>query len=75
MPAKHQGICLRYCNMQNQSFTVSLKGSQLYTLKPELMPQEKHVLSWLKLMWRSSNPSFLLSEGLAIFLQHPQHPK
>ena len=59
---------------QSGMFTVSLKGSQLYTLNPQLMPQEKHVLSWLKPMCNSSKPSFLLSDGLAIFLQHPEHP-
>ena len=45
MPVKHQGMCYRYKITRDQVFTVSLNGSQLYTLKPELMPQEKHVLS------------------------------
>ncbi len=58
---------------ESQYNTVSLKGSQLYTLKPELMPQEKHVLSWLKPTCRSSNPSFLLSEDLAISLNYTKH--
>ena len=60
--------------MQSQrGITVSLKGSQLYTLNPELMPQEKQVLSWLNPMCRSSNLSFLLSDGRAMILEDPGH--
>lgn len=32
-------------DIRDRALTVSLKGSQLYTLKPELVPQAKHVVS------------------------------
>ena len=32
------------------------------------------MLSWLKPIWRSSNPSFLLSEGLAMSYNTPNIP-
>jgi len=44
--------------------TVSLKGSQLYTRKPELVPQAKHVTSWLKFTDSSSSDPALRESPL-----------
>ena len=49
--------------------TVSLKGSQLYTRKPELVPQAKHVTSWLKFTDSSSSDPALRESPLCPMLR------
>lgn len=41
---------------QRAQRTVSLKGSQLYTRKPLVVPQAKQPVSWLKEMLSTSMP-------------------